>query len=600
MRRPYSIFLGCFLALSFMPAIVLAAGESIKDFNTEIIVNADGSLDVTEKIIYDFGGNSRHGIFRDITLSRETTDGVRSIRIANVSVTDETGSRLQFTQPYKSGYEEIKVGDPDILISGIKTYNIKYTVYGAVGYFNDYDEIYWNSTGNEWDVAIESASAQVILPKNFGSEELRISCYSGSHGSRGSCTKSETVKNNPAGEVSRVDFSSPALVPREGMTIAVGFPKGFVSLPSRFTAIMLFIYSYPLILLPLLTLIIMTYLWYKHGRDPKGAPVIVPEYNPPFDLTPLALAGILNQKVKDKDLSAEIIYLATKGFIKVNKIENADHGLGLDLLRAYLATKTFIKVNKGGDYRLDLLRSYSDTNGPDKLLKFDQMLLDGLFKKSKTVKVSDLENSFYEEVNPITDQVFSYLVSGGYYPQSPKDVFNRYFAGIIFMIFVASFIYGGDESMLSSLNFWFVGISFLIVYLFSHIMPKKTELGMKAHDKILGLKDYLQIAEKDRLKFNNAPERTPERFERLLPYAMVLGVEESWAQEFKDIYTQPPSWYSDTGNSQFNAIYFSRSLHDFSNRSAGAMSSSPSSSDSGSGGGGFSGGGGGGGGGGSW
>jgi uncharacterized membrane protein len=573
MRRLNRLLLLGFLAFSFVPSFVSAAEESIKEFDTKIVINTDGTIDVTEKILYDFSDNSRHGIFRDIILSRQTTEGIRSIQVADVSVVDENGNSLPFTEPYKSGYREIKIGDPDSFVMGLKTYEISYTVYGAIGYFEGYDEIYWNTTGNEWEVPIESASAQVVLPKFFESKDLRISCYYGVYSINNPCPKSEPIVDTGL-LASAVEFSSGQLSSGEGMTVAVGFPKGYVSLPSRFTAIKLFIYSYPLVFLPLLVLIIMTYLWYKYGRDPKGSPVIVPEYNVPYDLTPIEVAGILYQKIDSKMISAEIIYLATKGFIKVTRIEK----------KGFFGSE---------DYQLDLLPISSA-----ELSVFDQTLLTSLFSNSKNVKISDLKDSFYVHTAQINKGVFSALIAKGYYPHSPEEVTAKFSFFMVLGVF--GFIAATESpNLLLSPNFWFGVISLVIVYLFAHIMPRKTELGMKAHDKILGLKDYLQIAEKDRLKFNNAPERTPERFERLLPYAMALEVEETWAKEFKDIYLQSPSWYNDTGNHAFNVMYFSSSLHNFRNESAGAMASTPSSS-SGSGGGGFSGGGGGGGGGGSW
>jgi uncharacterized membrane protein len=576
LRRLSQIFFVALLAFTALPSFVLAAEESIREFNTEIVVNTDGTIDVTERILYDFGDNSRHGIFRDITLSRETTDGVKSIQVADIGVTDGDGNSQPFSEPYKSGYKEIKIGDPDIFVSGLKNYEISYTVYGAIGYFEDYDEIYWNTTGNEWIVPIESASARVTLPKLFKNEELKISCYAGGYGNNGPCFKSGPIFG--ANELTnQFEFSKDLLSSGEGMTVAVGFPKGFVSQPSKFIFIMLFIYSYPLVFLPFLTIIIMTYIWYKHGRDPKGDPVIIPEYDVPFNLTPLQLAGILNQRIKSSDISAEIIYLATKGFIKVTHIEK---------------TGFF----SSDDYQLDLLKSYSDIpDGATGLFKFDHMLIDALFSNTKTVKISGLKNNFYAHIDPIVKRVFSSLVSAGYYPKSPKDIHDMSLVSIFIILFLWI---GFFASLNLSINFLFVAVSLVIIFLFSRIMPKKTELGMKAYDKILGLRDYLQIAEKDRLKFNNAPERTPERFEKLLPYAMALQVEETWSKEFKDIYLQSPTWYSDTGNRGFDVMYFGSSLHNFRNESAGVMSSTPSSS--GSDGGGFSGGGGGGVGGGSW
>jgi uncharacterized membrane protein len=130
--------------------------------------------------------------------------------------------------------------------------------------------------------------------------------------------------------------------------------------------------------------------------------------------------------------------------------------------------------------------------------------------------------------------------------------------------------------------------------------------GVLAREHIRGLKEYLMLAEKERIKFHNAPEKNPELFEKLLPMAMVLGVEREWAAQFKDIYLTQPSWYEGgpTGLG-FSSIIFVGNINSFASATHGAIVSSMgaaggASGFGGGGGGGFSGGGFGGGGGGSW
>lgn len=133
-------------------------------------------------------------------------------------------------------------------------------------------------------------------------------------------------------------------------------------------------------------------------------------------------------------------------------------------------------------------------------------------------------------------------------------------------------------------------------------MPAVTKKGAELKENILGFKDFLSVTETDRLKFHNAPEKTPESFEKFLPYAMVLGVEKEWSKQFEGIYNQQPNWYEDSSGRMFNAMILSSIVSDFSSSATAAMSSQPSSAAGG--GSGFSGGGGGGGfgggGGGSW
>jgi hypothetical protein len=96
----------------------------------------------------------------------------------------------------------------------------------------------------------------------------------------------------------------------------------------------------------------------------------------------------------------------------------------------------------------------------------------------------------------------------------------------------------------------------------------------------------LSVAEKDRLEFHNAPDKDPQTFEKLLPYAIVFGVENQWAEKFKDIYKTPPNWYYDPTLSNFNSILFISSLHSFSNNSIHSLATPVQSGAGGFGGGG--------------
>jgi len=112
-------------------------------------------------------------------------------------------------------------------------------------------------------------------------------------------------------------------------------------------------------------------------------------------------------------------------------------------------------------------------------------------------------------------------------------------------------------------------------------MPARTKKGVHAKEHILGLKRYLSVAEKERLKFHNAPEKNPTHFDHLLPYAMALGVEEDWADQFEDLHRKPPSWYDDGQGGVFNAIVFTRAINNFSSAANTNLTSKPSSASSG-------------------
>jgi uncharacterized membrane protein len=216
-----------------------------------------------------------------------------------------------------------------------------------------------------------------------------------------------------------------------------------------------------------------------------------------------------------------------------------------------------------------------------------------------SVRLSELKNKFYKSLKDIKDSVCASVVGKGYYREDPNSA--KKICGTIAGIVVFGAIFFGSN-LFGVIGIASLVISGFIIFAFGIIMPAPTKKGALAKEYILGLKEYLQVAEKDRIKFHNAPEKNPEHFEKLLPYAMVLGVEKEWAEQFKDIYLQNPSWYNDPSGANFNSLILVNSLSSFSTSANSTLASMPSSASGGGSGfsGGGSGGGFGGGGGGSW
>ena len=557
--------------------------ESISNFSSNITVNLDNSVDVTEVIDYNTGPQARHGIYRDIYPF--SSEG-RAMDITNISVTDAHGDPYQWVRQSYGSDVRLKIGDPDITFTGSKEYIISYHATRAVGHPDkaNVDEIYWNATGNDWLIPIYRAEVVIKLPTGIASSQQ--ACYYGPKGSTLKCS----VIHEADGTYS-ASLAAP-LNPGEGLTVAVGFPKGTMPAYTSADDVSNVAHQYSswiiALLIPLLVFVFMFVKWHKKGRDPKGKGVIIPQYDVPNGLTPMEVGCIINQAIGNKDISAELIYLATQGYIKIKRIE--DKLLG------------FIKTT---DYELQLLKNYSDLPN-----QFDIALMDGIFDgdtlAGTTVKLSDLKNKFYIKIPDISRAVASAMLAKGYYSNlpsatprsgSPKSV------GIIF--FVVWIIVGIGTTSIQAIGVGIVPLiisivlAFIIYFVMNSLMPAKTVMGVEAKEHLLGLKDYLQIAEKDRLKFHNAPEKKPETFERLLPYAVVFNVETAWAKEFQDIYTTPPGWYEGYPvEGSFNVMLFTNSLANFSSTATSSLASAPGGG--GSSGGGFSGGGGGGGGGGGW
>ena len=562
------IFSFSFLFILFFSFNVVSAQEKISDYDVFIKVNADSVLNINEKINYNFGNESRHGILRSIPYKYKRDGLFYNIRIFDIKVTDEKGNNLT-KKIFKENDElNIRIGDADIYVTGQKTYIVSYKIKRAINYFEEYDELYWNAIGSDWEVDIKKARIIVELPslgnqtsliKNLsagktGKSDLKTRCFIGLYGSREEQCKIEDLKNN------QIEFlsSAPLDYMNGGMTIVVGWPKGIVPPLSILTIVSDYARDNWFLLFPFIVFFYMLYLWFKHGKDPQGRVTIAPEFIPPSDISPAEIGMLMSEKTRDKDLSAEIIYLATQGYLKIT----ARGGSQSKADQPLTGEKAFGGKNQDQDnkidYELEKLKDIEESK------TIDKKLFSILFSSRKTVKLSDLKKSTSVgmQFENLRNFINKNVTNKKYFSGNPLDVkFSYVFAGILLMValLVLSIFLFTDilYAYLSGI------ISGMIVIIFSFFMPKKTYSGVLAKEYLLGLKLYLSVAEKERLRFLNAPEKNPAQFEKLLPYAVALGVETEWAEQFQDIYDQKPDWYSDSFGQSFSSLDFVNLLNSF-------------------------------------
>jgi uncharacterized membrane protein len=545
--------------------------EQINDFSSSIKINADASINVSEKIAYDFGDTEHHGIYRDIPIKYQRNGMHYNLRISQISVTDENGESQQFAISHIANNIRIKIGDPDSTISGPHTYIINYTIQRAINYFSDHDELYWNATGNGWTVDIAQAEAAIGFYTAIDKNNLTGDCYFGRLGSQDKCSVTSSD--------SQLSFSSSGLSGGDGMTIVAGFPKGLVAEPTAFGNFIYAIEDNWIIGLPILILILMFFIWFKFGRDPRDSHPVVAQYDVPDNLTPIEVGTLIDTRADNKDLSAEIIYLAINGYIKIIQQD------GVKILGA----------NFGKDYLLQRLKESTFLEKD-----FDKKLLDALISPTdKERKLSEIkmDTTAASKFSDVKTAVYKKLDKDGYF-KAKSRLMKIIFSVIGFFVIaggIFSMISNSDASLMVSLI-----ISGLIIVIFAQFMCQRTLKGVEVENYLKGLKLYLGVVEKDRLDFHNAPEKNPQTFEKFLPYAMVLGVEKAWAGQFEGIYKEQPSWYSSPMGNSFSVIAMTNGLHSFSSSANMSMAASAQGGSSGMGGGGFSGGGFGGGGGGSW
>lgn len=574
------IFFFILFSFGILEAGSVFAAEKIDLFDSYLLINHDGSVNVTEEISYDFGIEERHGIYRDIPTRYETEDGTYILDIEILGVTDSMSVPYTYEVSSSKSYIRIKIGDADAYVSGKKTYNIRYLIKKIIKPFDDHDELYWNVAGNGWEIPIDKIKTTVVLPASLEAQDIRTICFSGTQGSKDSCKNRELIYNQ-LGKVDTVIFYQDNLAPYEDLTIVTAIPKGIIVpsglitpytidlSPKKLLSLFFMFFS-----LPLLVFVILLRRWWKYGRDPKGRGTIVTQFDAPKDMSPIEVGLLMDNVAHKNDVSAQIVDLAVRGFLKITRVIKGGKIFGMK------------------DYTLEKL------NPPGELVGgVDKKIMKGLFEKGDKVELSSLENKFYITLKEVSGELYKKAVTDGYFVSNPNKLRLKYLiaGGVIF--FLGLFVFG-PFGLFAIFNFTLVGI---IVAIFGMVMPARTKKGVLAREHILGLKSYLQVAEKDRIKFHNAPQKDPKTFEKFLPFAMVLGVEKEWAKQFEGIYNTNPSWYDDPNMKNFSAVSFVGGLSSFGNTAQSALSSTPSSGGGGSGfGGGSSGGGFGGGGGGSW
>lgn len=551
------------------PAAALEFPERIVSFQSEAVLSKDNVLSVAETIDYDFGLTQRHGIFRDIPTRARDKDGQTfywSVRIT--SVTDETGQKRPYTSSSNSKFVQAKIGDADKTIMGRHIYKITYELRPLVRQAPTLDVFSFNVTGNGWEVPIEKVSFRLTLPEGLAATAAH--CFTGVEGS----TSSQCSVAAPGGTVSAT--TSGALAAGEGISVFADLPSGSFSeylvagnrpLPQSGN-------YFGFVGAALLALLALAWVVFEklRYRIRRGRETIIALYEPPDKLTPAELGYLLDNKGNLTEVTATLIDLATRGFMK---IEQTAPG-GLFKKAKYALTKTA---------------------GKGTLVDYEQELYGAVFSKGTTVTMDTLDKvKMSAAVTSFQTKLRKRLEDRGYYAK-PRRRWPWLLLPLALVVAGIHIVLGIDQHINGAIVTWgaLTPIGSAIFGLYAMLNSEPTVAGIHQWASVEGFKDFLTVTEKDRLKFTDAPEKTPKLFSRMLPFATALGVEKDWARQFEgiDIMQATQTWYA--GDSSFNATSLSA---DLGGSFSGAVSSNFSSSSSSSGG--SSGGGGGGGGGGSW
>jgi len=550
--------------------LTLSASEQINSFDVDIYIPTNGVVRVEENIEYQFPDEVRRGIIRKIPYKYKLGRNNYNLRIDVQNVTDFEGNSYKYRVTEKNGYVDIKIGNPDISVTGVKEYRIEYFVKRAIKEIDSYDKFYWNVTGTEWNLPILSSSAHIYFETDMP-DELKMDCFTGSFGS------TETNCSYSSSTDSIIYKSKGELNPYQGLTIVLEIPGGILKGSSKLDQWFWFIRDNLIFTVPFITLFILFFIWNKFGRDPyKNKPIAV-RYEPPPDLTPAEAGALYDEKADMIDLTSTVIDLAVRGYLRIEEIETTKY--------LFLSDR---------DYRL----IKTPEKNTDDLMPHELKILEGLFSTGQTeVLISDLKNKYYKHLESIKNSIYHQLVDKSFFLSNPDRIRTTYKAVGMIIIFSALFIL---PDLLPKLIFALSG--FMVVF-FSGYMPRKTRKGVTVNHHLLGFREFIERAEKDRIK--TLAEEDPAIFDRVLPYALVFGLEEKWAEAFSGMFTDPPNWYSSNSyTGGFSPHIFVNDLGRSISIMNKSFNSSPRNSSGGRsismGGGGFSGGGFGGGGGGSW
>ncbi|MBT8090393.1 MAG: DUF2207 domain-containing protein [Gammaproteobacteria bacterium] len=559
--------------LLFLLPLATVADERILKFHSDIRVMTDGMIEVTETIKVRAEGNRiKRGIYRDFpTEYQDKLGNEYKIDFVPLAVLRNDRPESFHTQAVRNGTRTY-FGRADRFIDpGEHTYTFRYKASRMLGFFDEHDELYWNVTGFDWAFPIDKASATVVLEFDAPLSGITEEAYTGPFGARGRDYRSRLDSGR------RVYFeANKPLSPVNGLTIVVGWPKGFVDEPTNTDRVGWLLKDNKNLLAAVIGyLLLLAYyvpIWRQHGRDPEEG-LIVTRYAPPEGFSPASLRYIRQMYYDDKVMTAAVVNLAVKGYLEIKK--------------------------RGKSHWL-IMKTPNEPKPP--MAAGERELYVGLFKSNSKIELDDKNHAVLGKAR------------GAHRKSLVKDYKQHYFKTNMLLnipaivIVIASTIIalnigrGPTPFVIAA-----IVLSFLTMALFAVIMKRPTIRGRKLLDEMLGFKDFLEIAEKDELNLRNPPEKTPELFESFLPFALALGVDQQWSERFATVLANirgpdggayRPSWY----NGSWNSSNLSKTTSKLSSGLNSAISSSvsPPGSSSGGGGGGSSGGGGGGGGGGGW
>jgi hypothetical protein len=499
-----AILLGVFSVFAMDQSPAWAdSGWSILDFDVRISINHDASIEVTETIDAVFHV-AKHGILREIPVRYAVGVHQYALRVKLEEVSDGEGHDYESSVSHEDNLMRIRIGSPDFTVRGPKRYRLRYRVERAILWEGnhaweqgDYAVLRWNATGTEWQVAIESAKVTVILPMDLNDSQNTYDAWTGSFGAR----EKNFSKRRVDGRT--LEFTAGPLRPREGVTVEISMPSDAVVRPGWAKELSWWVVdNFPYAIFPA-TLAFCFFSWFLRGRDLPGMGSIVVNYEAPDGLSPAEVGTLVDEKVDLRDISASIIDLAVRGYLKIEEVK-ADSWFSSE-----------------SDYRFIKLK------GPEGLKSFEKKLFNKIFDDRDTVLLSELQERFFPVISQVRSDLYRRLSTDHFFDGNPNTVRGTFL--VLGLLLMAAVLGAACLIQLGLIGRVFPvpvivagGLSALAMVITSRVMPRKTRKGRIAWEKIAGLQEF------------------------------VFGLSKRWGKAFENLYREPPNWYQPANQGNFS------------------------------------------------
>lgn len=579
-----------FVGLVFfaLPVAVYGANFETEQYDVSLDVKENNSFYVEEDITVNFTSPS-HGIYRYIPKTgtidyQRNGEAVKKHYKLKIKDIETPGFENEIS--YENNNIVIRIGDPDITLSGPVSYKLRYQVIGHEDGDAYLDQLYWGLLQGEWETSIKNADFTIKMPKNF--DQSNVEFISGAYGSNDISRVEWSVEgNNLKGSINR------ELLKGEGVTLRIVLPEGYFvgERNNDWMGVAMYI-------LIILAAVISILLWWFFGKDQKVVKTV--EFYPPEGVTPGEIGYILDGVVDNNDVVSMILHFANEGYLEIIEEEK------------------------------DNFRLVKKKDLPESAETYEHTLFQGIFTDRDSVNMEELKKDFYATfqasksqlkgkftkkrgnlvftrtsifaqiitalvlMNPLLSIAilgvgYRYLSFGytlmflpavaltlaGYATmrsmyERKDNTRKRFKVGMsVATIFLSGFglgIFIVESIFILNLPFASVlaALSTFVCMICAVAMKRRTKYSVEIMGKILGFKEFIRTAELHRIK--TLAEENPKYFYHVLPYAYVFGLTDIWAKKFETIALAPPEWYQSSYNGNlFTSYVFLHSFHHYTN-----------------------------------